>query len=159
MSLSKKDRSFRKKLLLHKHAGLENAVPPNRHKVDLDDIDNLTDRIKKILGLVETTLKFNTQMLYFIMYDIENNKIRTQISKFLERKGCIRVQKSIFLARNERKVFDEIQQILYEVNEIYDNHDSIFLIPVSTDELRGMKIIGKSLDLDIILGNKNTLFF
>jgi CRISPR-associated protein Cas2 len=159
MPLDKRDRSFRQKLLLLKKAGLQNAVPPNRHKVDLDELDSLPERIRKILGLVETTIKFNTQMLYFIMYDIENSKVRTQIAKFLERKGCIRVQKSIFLARNERKVFDEVHKLLYEVNEVYENHDSIFLIPVSTDELRGMKIIGKSLDLDIILGNKNTLFF
>lgn len=159
MSLSKKDRSFRKKLLAMKRAGLENAYPPDRQPNNLDEIEDLPQRIKTILGLAKTTIKFNTQMLYFIMYDIEDNKVRTQVAKFLERKGCIRVQKSIFLARSERKNFNEIHQILYEVNEVYDNHDSIFLVPIATDELRAMKIIGKSIDLDIILGNKNTLFF
>jgi len=159
MALNKRDRSFRQKLLLLKKAGLQNAVPPDRTKTDWQNHDNLPDRIQKILALVKTNIKWNTQMLYFIMYDIEDNKVRTQIARFLERKGCVRVQKSIFLARHDRKIFQDVHQILYEVNQVYDNHDSIFLVPVSTDELKSMKIIGKSIDIDVVLGNTNTFFF
>jgi CRISPR-associated protein Cas2 len=32
-------------------------------------------------------------------------------------------------------------------------------VPVSTDELRAMKIIGQNIDVDLIVRNKNTLFF
>ncbi len=98
-------------------------------------------------------------MLYFVMYDIENDKIRNHIAKFLIRKGCTRVQKSIFLADTQRQIYSEIHQTLKEVQEVYDNHDSIFLVPIASDDLRAMKVIGENLDLDLTLGNKNTLFF
>ena len=98
-------------------------------------------------------------MIYFIMYDIEDNRVRTHISKYLIKNGCQRVQKSIFLSESERKKFDEIHKTLREIQDLYENNDSIFFVPVSTDELRGMKIIGQKLDLDIFLSNKSTLIF
>ena len=97
-------------------------------------------------------------MIYFIMYDIESNKVRTLVAKYLIRKGCTRVQKSIFIASSERPVFDEIRKDLKEVQECYDNSDSILLVPVSTDEIRAMKVIGQNIDFDLALKNKNTLF-
>lgn len=93
------------------------------------------------------------------MYDIENDKIRTQIAKYLIRKGCIRIQKSIFLAEAERKLYNELSTTLKEVQEVYDNNDSILFVPVSSDELKSMKIIGQQLDIDFILNNRSTLFF
>ncbi len=98
-------------------------------------------------------------MLFFIMYDIENNKVRTQIAKYLIKKGCLRVQKSIFFAEAERKVFNDIHSDLKAIQELYDNMDSIFFVPVSSDQLRAMKIVGQSIDFELIAGNKNTLFF
>ncbi len=92
------------------------------------------------------------------MYDIESNKVRTLVAKYLIRKGCTRVQKSIFIASTERPVFDEIRKDLKEVQECYDNSDSIILVPVSTDEIRAMKVIGQNIDFDLALKNKNTLF-
>ena len=93
------------------------------------------------------------------MYDIENNKVRTLISKYLLKKGCQRVQKSVFFAESERSVYNEIKKDLLEVQESYDNNDSIFLVPVSTDQMRAMKVIGQNIDFDIVIQEKNTLFF
>ena len=93
------------------------------------------------------------------MYDIENNKVRTSIAKYLEQNGCLRVQKSIFFAQSQRQTFNKIHADLKHIQELYDNNDSIFLVPVSTDQVRAMKIIGQNTDFDIIIGNKNTLFF
>ncbi|OQX98151.1 MAG: CRISPR-associated endonuclease Cas2 [Bacteroidetes bacterium 4572_117] len=126
---------------------------------NLENIEELDERIQKVLGVFNNAKKNKTHMIYFVMYDIEDNKIRTHIAKFLIRKGCVRVQKSIFLAETSRKVYDEISTTLKEVQEVYDNHDSIFLVPVSTDEIKSMKVIGQSIDFDMIMGNKNTLFF
>ena len=98
-------------------------------------------------------------MVYFIMYDIENNKVRTQVAKYLIKKGCTRVQKSIFLANTNRTVYSEIKSDMKEVQECYENNDSIFLVPVSTDEIKAMSVIGQNIDFDLILQNKNTLFF
>lgn len=52
-----------------------------------------------------------------------------------------------------------IHRDLAEVQSLYDNHDSILVVPISTDYLQAMKIIGKSIELDIIMKSKNTLFF
>lgn len=123
-----------------------------------DQTASLEERIERILGLLNKSTTATT-MLYFIMYDIEDNKVRRYISKYLEKKGCIRLQKSIFLASSERKEFAELCQTLKEVNEVYENHDSIVIAPVSTDEVKAMHIIGKKIDLLLYTDKPNTLFF
>ena len=70
-----------------------------------------------------------------------------------------RIQKSVYIANLKRSVFDEINRTLKEIQQMYENNDSILLIPVSTDEVKAMKIIGQNVDIDLILGNRNTLFF
>ena len=98
-------------------------------------------------------------MLFFIMYDIESNKVRYNIVKYLQRMGCYRIQKSIFLANLSMEKYENIRKSLVEVQSLYDNHDSIIVCPVSSDLLRNMKIIGQSINLDVITQSKNTLFF
>ena len=98
-------------------------------------------------------------MLFFVMYDIESNKVRNQVAKYLLRKECFRVQRSIFLADLNNQDYEQIRLDLSEVQACYDNHDSIMIVPISTDFLRSMKIIGKSIYIDIIMNSKNTLFF
>jgi CRISPR-associated endonuclease Cas2 len=91
--------------------------------------------------------------------NLESNKVRNQIVKYLIKKGCTRVQKSIFLADLPTVVYDEIRNDLAAVQQCYDNEDSILIVPISTDYLRSMKVIGQTLDVDLILKTKNTLFF
>ena len=40
-----------------------------------------------------------------------------------------------------------------------DNHDSILIVPISTDLLQAMKVIGKEINVDIVLRGKSTVFF
>lgn len=139
-----------------KHAGIENSdVISTRRK--WDDIDPLEVRIKKVLGVVKS--KKVTDMLFFIMYDIESNKVRRHVAKYLLRMGCFRVQRSIFLADISHEKYQQIRNDLTEVQAFYDNEDSILIVPVSTELIKAMKIIGKSIDIDIITHSKNTLFF
>ena len=156
----KKELTFVEKMRKIKRAGLE-GVPKIREKIEnqTDPLQPLNERIEQILGIVKGLSKKNNEMIYFVMYDIENNKVRTQVAKYLIKKGCTRVQKSIFLANTGRVVYDEIKNDLKEVQECYENNDSILLVPVSTDEIKAMKVIGQNVDFDLILKNKNTLFF
>lgn len=140
------------------NAGLDRSPSPNR-EVDLDGIPSLEERVEKLLGIVNNSKRPATQMLFFVMYDIESNKVRRLVVKYLERKGCTRVQKSIFLADQPAAVFEQIKSDLAEVQACYDNHDSILVVPISTDYLKAMKIIGQSIDIDVITRSKNTLFF
>ena len=98
-------------------------------------------------------------MLFFVMYDIESNKVRAQIAKYLIRKGCTRIQRSIFLADLASSEYNTIRQDLAAVQAAYDNKDSILIVPISTDYLQAMKVIGQKIELDIIMHSKNTLFF
>jgi len=151
--------SFFEKLKKIKNAGLSQLRPPNRIDPAVNELETLDERIVQIFELYKKHQNRASHMIYFIMYDIENNKIRTQIAKYLIKKGCVRVQKSIFLASTERITFNEIYTTIKEVQEVYDNFDSIFLVPVSVDQLRSMKIVGQNINYELIIGSKNTLFF
>lgn len=154
----KKELSFIEKILKMKRAGLTNNGS-SKSLSEADKILDLPDRIKKILQITQRNHINATDMLYFIMYDIENDKVRTQISKYLIKSGCLRVQKSIFFAETERDKFNKIHHDLKKVQEAYNNEDSIFIVPISTDLVRTMKIIGKNNDFDLVIGNNTTYFF
>lgn len=126
---------------------------------EAEDMENLQQRVKKILGIADKVKKTPNRMLFFVMYDIENDKVRRLVAKYLEQKGCTRIQKSIFLADQSMEVYNAIKTDLAEVQAAYDNHDSIIVLPVSTDYLKMMKIIGQKIDVDIITHSRNTLFF
>lgn len=125
----------------------------------LNELPTLDERIEKILNIVNRPNRKPGEMIFFIMYDIEDNKVRRLVVKYLEQKGCHRVQKSIFLADLPTATYNAIRSELAEVQASYDNADSILVVPISTDYLNSMKIIGKTIDVDLILKTKNTLFF
>lgn len=155
----KKRISFAEKLRRIKKAGISREGFAERTENEEDPIKEVSERVEHIMQIIRSFKPNPVSMIFFVMYDIENNKIRNQIAKYLIKKGCVRVQKSIYLAETDRKVFNEIHNTLCEVQEVYDNNDSIFLVPVSTDLLRAMKMIGQNIDFDLIIDNKNTLFF
>ncbi|MFN4300241.1 MAG: CRISPR-associated endonuclease Cas2 [Thermaurantimonas sp.] len=123
-----------------------------------DPLQPMDERLRQILKIFNHQLK-STEMIYLIMYDIENDKIRTQIAKYLIRQGCIRIQKSVFIARSDHPKFQDIYTTLQEVNSYYENQDSILLVPVNTSDIRSMKIIGREITLTSIISPPNTLFF
>lgn len=128
-------------------------------KDDSDALTPLEERVQDILGLSDNARKRKDRMLFFVMYDIESDKVRRLVVKYLIREGCTHIQKSIFLADRPVATYNKIKSDLAEVQAVYDNEDSIIVLPVTTDYLRMMKVIGKNIDVDIITHNKNTLFF
>ncbi len=123
-----------------------------------NDLPPLAERIRSVLQLVQTRPLKRKTMLFLVMYDIENDKVRNQVAKYLIRKGCIRIQKSVYIADLPRQEYHKIGQTLQAVNQLYQNHDSIILIPLSIDEVKQMRIIGKSLNLQLITDPPNLLF-
>lgn len=151
----RKDYSLLEQLQLLHEAGLTESPPTEAH----DPLLPLPERIKAILGIVNDQVVKATDMTYLIMYDISSNKVRGHIAKYLARQGCIRIQKSVFIARSESKNFREIVETLREVNNYYQNADSILLAPINTSDLRALQVIGKDLQIDILQNPPNTLFF
>jgi len=154
----KKELSFYERIVKIKRAGLETTkdlvyIPMDYDLLPLSERLPLVDRV-----LSQYSNKKIDEMYAFIMYDIENDKVRTHISKYLIKQGCTRVQKSVFLAEFKRKKYQEIHKTLKEINAMYDNHDSIFFIPIGEDILNNMKIVGLNIDFELITNPGNTLF-
>ncbi len=150
--------SFVEVIRLIKKAGLNEGMVLRAGDINDLPIEELNERIKHLLNIYETA-KTKNGMIFFVMYDIEHDKVRTHIAKYLIRKGCIRLQKSVFIAQKPRGIFDELHTTLKEVQDMYDNEDSILFLPVSTDEIHAMKVIGRNISFDMVMDNKNTLIF
>ena len=127
--------------------------------LDDDLLQPIEVRARVILDIVNDPKRPIGNMLFFVMYDIESNKVRQHIAKYLIKKGCTRIQRSIFLADLSSILYEEIKKDLAEVQAMYENTDSILIVPISVNYLESMKIIGQNLDIDIIAHKKNTLFF
>lgn len=159
MGRKKKELSFIECLLKIKRAGIEKSQPINSKVTELEGAETLSERIDKILGLLNKEERKATDMLFFVMYDIEDDKVRYQVAKYLLANGCNRIQHSIFLADLSSEKYNKIRTDLTEVQSFYENHDSIIIVPLSVDHLKSMHVIGKNIDIDIVMHNKNTMFF
>lgn len=155
----KKELSFVEKMKKFSRAGIPKPLSPNRTTGNLDGFTSLEQRVNFLLNIVKQTKRPFNHMLFFVMYDIESTKVRNQIVKYLLKNGCTRVQKSIFLADLPFNDYEQIRNDLAEVQQCYENNDSILIVPISTDYLKSMKIIGQSIDIDLIMKSKNTMFF
>ena len=123
-----------------------------------DDLPELSERVRYLFDIVDKQ-RPATDMIFFVMYDIESNKVRRAVAKYLLDKGCTRVQKSIFLADLPPGVCHAVAEDLTEIQAMYDNKDSILIVPLSMDYISSMKVIGRNIHVDLILKNKTTVFF
>lgn len=129
---------------------------------ELKDLPSMTiaDRMHYIMNwLAEKSRVKSHLMLYIIMYDIEDNKIRTHLAKYLIKRGCIRIQKSVYLAKMSPAEMNDIAGVIKEINELYENLDSIFILPVPEDKFQNMKVIGKNVEFEIVTNPRNVLIF
>ncbi len=68
--------TFPQKMMKLAQAGMANNKMINRLPNDYDSIPELDVRVRHVLGLINNTQRPATNMLFFVMYDIENNKVR-----------------------------------------------------------------------------------
>lgn len=154
----KKEFDLKEKIEKIRKAGLLNNPEDREVAAPGDELLPLSDRIQKILGIFQGKPIKSTTMNYLIMYDIQNNKVRNLVAKYLIKNGCVRVQKSVFLVHSDHKKFDEIRQTLIEINDVYENDDSIILVPLNISDARSMKLIGKNVNIEQIIDPPNTIF-
>jgi CRISPR-associated endonuclease Cas2 len=160
------DLSFEEKIRLIKAAGIS-LLPaevdiekePAPKDEEIKALTSLKERVSKILNIIRDKPIKATEMIYLVMYDIENNKIRTLIARYLVEKGCIRIQKSVYMVRCTPVLYQEIKNTLKEIQECYDNNDSMLLIPISANTPGSMEIIGRDVQIDSLVEKPNTLFF
>ncbi len=95
----------------------------------------------------------------FILYDITENKLRVQLAKYLLEKGCQRIQKSVFLANISKSMYTDIYSTFVELEPIFGEMDSIFMIPIGEYHLAEMKMIGKDVDMSFSKASQHVLYF
>ena len=139
-------------------AGLP-EMPPPAAPPDEEALPLLGERIRQLLGFVRSPADNPYTMLYLVMYDITDNRVRRLVADYLLSKGCMRIQKSVYLARTNAKTFAEINESLTEVQNAYANEDSILLIPVQASTVGSMKVIGKDITVQSILDPPTTRFY
>ena len=94
-------------------------------------------------------------MLVWIIYDISDDKARKEISDTCKEFGLIRVQYSVFFGNLPKTCVDEIA--VYSEKMIDKETDGVFILPVSEDDFRKKKIIGKTFDEAFATGQKTTM--
>jgi CRISPR-associated protein Cas2 len=126
---------------------------PTHAEVTQRKLAYVLDQINAIVA------KKQEHMLYLVMYDIENNPLRTRFANYLEEIGLRRIQRSVFMGELDRRQLSLVQKAAKELQESYANQDSIIFLPISDDEAHNMYLVGKDLDIDFVLYRHHTLFF
>lgn len=145
-------------MILRRESGLSHDGIAEENAPFDEGCPALPERLRHMLHILKNKPVKATDMIYLIMYDIENDKVRNAVSKYLISKGCIRIQKSVFIARTSSRLFQEIFKAMKEIQQAYENNDSIILAPINTTDVRSMKIVGKNITLESITDPPDVLF-
>ena len=80
-------------------------------------------------------------MLYWLIYDISDNKIRGKIASKCKNYGFFRVQKSSFIGNLSK---NKTEMLMIEINDLgLGQNDCIFMIPACKSCFSEREIIGR----------------
>ncbi len=96
-------------------------------------------------------------MIIWVMYDIKKDKARTKIAKYCKQAGLYRVQYSVFLGTLEENDKDSLQLQIEE--EIDSDNDSVYIFPMSKNELHQCALLGQAFDKKLVTDKVKALFF
>ena len=84
-------------------------------------------------------------MHYVICYDLENDRLRDRVAKLLQKQGCSRVQRSVFVARGfERREYSHLRAALRRLLARHPGGpaDSVLFIPLREGEEARIEALG-----------------
>jgi CRISPR-associated protein Cas2 len=90
------------------------------------------------------------------MYDIKEDRARTRIAKACQQSGLYRVQYSVFLGTIEPDRKDTLQLRIEELMD--EEEDSVYIFPMSKDELKATELLGQAFDKEMITDEVKALF-
>ena len=96
-------------------------------------------------------------MICWVIYDIKENKPRGKIAKICKQSGLYRVQKSVFLGSLEINEKDTLELAATEL--INEETDSVYIFPMSKNELHQTTLLGQAFDKKIVTDEIKALFF
>lgn len=86
-------------------------------------------------------------MVYWVIYDISENKVRSRIANFCKDYGLERVQESAFLGNLTK---NKAEMLALEIKRfVNEKQDKVFIVPAGKDEFVKKIILGQ-LDPQII---------
>ncbi len=91
------------------------------------------------------------------MYDIKDDKARTRVAKCCKQAGLYRVQYSVFLGTLTASEKDSLE--LQIQDQIDEEVDSVYIFPMSKNELQGTTLLGQAFDKDMVTDEVRALFF
>jgi CRISPR-associated endonuclease Cas2 len=160
MGKQEKSESWHDQLSRLRRAGLpeDEYLRPREERIPPEGSGS--EKLRQVLELLSKARKKKPdEMICVISYDIGEDKVRREIAKFLIKQGCHRVQKSVYFAQLPRAKYEMIVQTLSEVQALYENEDSIFVLPIGEDNLHRMELIGKNVQVEVLVEARSTLFF
>lgn len=91
------------------------------------------------------------------MYDIKDNKARSRVAKCCKQAGLYRVQYSVFLGTLTASEKDSLE---LEIQDLIDEEvDSVYIFPMSKNELQSTALLGQAFDKDMVTDEVKALFF
>ncbi len=91
------------------------------------------------------------------MYDIKDNKARSRVAKSCKQAGLYRVQYSVFLGTLTASEKDSLE---LEIQDLIDEEeDSVYIFPMSRNELQSTTLLGQAFDKDMVTDEVRALFF
>ncbi|MEA3443118.1 MAG: CRISPR-associated endonuclease Cas2 [Bacteroidota bacterium] len=95
-------------------------------------------------------------MICWVLYDIRKDKPRNKVAKFCKQAGLYRVQMSVFLGSLERNEKDSLQ---LQIEELIDEEtDSVYIFPMSKNELKQTVLLGQAFDKDLVSDKVKAMF-
>jgi len=96
-------------------------------------------------------------MIVWVLYDIKKDKPRAKTAKLCKLAGLYRVQYSVFLGNLEANEKDTLQ---LQIEELIDEEtDSVYLFPMSKNELKQTALLGQAFDKKLVTDQVKALFF
>jgi len=96
-------------------------------------------------------------MIAWVLYDIQKDKPRTKVAKLCKQAGLYRVQKSVFLGTLTANEKDTLELQIEEL--IVEEVDSVYIFPMSKNELKDTVLLGQAFDKDMVTDEVRELFF
>lgn len=95
-------------------------------------------------------------MICWVLYDIQANGARTKVAKACKQAGLYRVQKSVFLGTLTENEKDALKLDITDL--INEEQDSVYIFPMSKDELQATVLLGQAFDKDLVTDEVRALF-
>lgn len=96
-------------------------------------------------------------MIVWVMYDIVNDRARNKVAKACKQAGLYRVQYSVFLGKMTSDEKDSLGLCVGEL--INKKEDSVYIFPMSKDELQQTELLGQAFDKKFVTDEIHALFF